>query len=188
MTLAQIMRFALLQLDEDPADIDEYADLFRMYANDGYTELIEQYAKPREIFTLHAGECGFVSTADMDILRVAGVMRTRGDRHENLPWMVAEDGTGIFVPVQNEDVEVLAEVRKPPLVEDTDVPCLPESAQTALVSYICWRHLLTGNLAKQSRAQAFLSLYVKQAAALRPQGMGGVHTMRGLYAATDIRR
>lgn len=45
MTLAQIMRFALLQLDEDPADIDEYADLFRMYANDGYTELIEQYAK-----------------------------------------------------------------------------------------------------------------------------------------------
>lgn len=188
MTLAQIMRFALLQLDEDPADIDEYADLFRMYANDGYTELVEQYAKPREIFTLYAGECGFVSTQDMDILRVASVERIREGRHEPLPWTVAEDGAGIFVPVRDEDVAVLAEVRRPPLVEDTDVPCLPESVHTALVNYICWRHLMTGNLAKQSRAQAFLSLYVKQAAALRPQGMGGVHTMRGLYAATDIRR
>ena len=137
---------------------------------------------------MRADECGFVSTLGYDVLRVAGVTRTQEHSHEPLAFTVAEDGEGIFVPVRDETVEVLAEVDMPPLVEDTDEPCLPESAHTALVSYICWRHLMTGNLAKQSRAQAFRSLYYQQAAALRPQGMGSVRTMRGLYAATDVRR
>ena len=36
MTLAEIMRLALRQLDEDPADISDFSDLFRSYANIGY--------------------------------------------------------------------------------------------------------------------------------------------------------
>ena len=35
MTLVQIMRLALRQLDEDVADLAEYRDLFVAYANQG---------------------------------------------------------------------------------------------------------------------------------------------------------
>ena len=52
MTLGQIMRLALRQLDEDPADIAEYAELFRMWANQGYQIILGQYYKPREMITL----------------------------------------------------------------------------------------------------------------------------------------
>ena len=41
MTLAEIMRLALRQLDEDAAEIAEYAELFRMWANQGY-QIIQQ--------------------------------------------------------------------------------------------------------------------------------------------------
>ena len=187
MTLAQIMRMALVMLGEDAADMDEYADAFRLYANEGYAELVQQYAKPRETFVLAADERGFVPTDGLDILRVVGVWRTKDGRREALPFEPAPDGAGVSVPVHDEDVELLCEVTRPPLEEDTDEPCLPPSAHGALINYICYRHLLTGNLAKQSRAQAFRSLYYQQAAALRPQGMGSVRRMRGLYDATDIR-
>lgn len=188
VTLAQIMRMALVMLGEDPADMDEYADAFRLYANEGYAELVQQYAKPRETFVLGADARGFVPTEGLGILRVSGVWRTKGEQHETLPFEPAPDGTGVTVPVQQEDVELLCEVERPPLEEDTDEPCLPPSAHGALINYICYRHLLTGNLAKQSRAQAFRSLFYQQAAALRPQGMGSVRRMRGLYDATDVRR
>ena len=48
MTLAEIMRLALRQLDEDPADISEFADLFRSYANLGYKLLVFKIKEKRE--------------------------------------------------------------------------------------------------------------------------------------------
>ena len=37
MKLAQIVKLALLQLDEDLEDSVEYDELFKMYANQGYS-------------------------------------------------------------------------------------------------------------------------------------------------------
>ena len=48
MTLVQIMRLALRQLDEDVADLAEYRDLFVAYANQGYQIALTQYVKPDE--------------------------------------------------------------------------------------------------------------------------------------------
>ena len=73
------------------------------------------------------------------------------------------------------------------LTQDSDEPKLPEYAHSALVEYICYRHLLNGNLAKQSQAQAHLNRYYQIAGTIRPQGSESVRTMRNLYAATDIR-
>ena len=50
MTLANIMKLALRQLDEAAEDIAEYDELFRSYANMGYMIALRLFLKPRETF------------------------------------------------------------------------------------------------------------------------------------------
>lgn len=185
MTLGQIMRFALLQLDEDPADIEEYADLFRMYANEAYTELLQRYMKPKDTFTLRTDEKGCAWLEGYDIRHIVSVRR-KTDRAPIL-FEVSDDGMQIKTGVRNGEIELVCEVECPMLREDTDEPRLPETAHSALVEYICYRHLSNGNLAKQSRGQAHLNRYYQIASTIRPQGYESVRRMRNLYAATDIR-
>ena len=47
MTLAQIMKLALRQLDEDTEDVGEYEELFKVYANTGYAIAVRSYLRPR---------------------------------------------------------------------------------------------------------------------------------------------
>ena len=64
---------------------------------------------------------------------------------------------------------------------------LPAYAHAALSDYICYRHLSSGNLAKQSRAQFYQNSFYQEMNRIRPQGMGSVTRMRNLYEATDVR-
>ena len=185
MTLGQIMRFALLQLGEDEADIEEYADLFRMYANEAYTELLQRYMKPKETITLRTDEAGCAFLDGYGIRHIVSARR-KTDR-AMIPFVVSDDGAQIKTGVRGGEVELICEVECPMLREDTDEPKLPEYAHAALVEYICYRHLNNGNLAKQSRAQAHLNRYYQIAGTIRPQGYESVRAMRNLYAATDIR-
>lgn len=124
MVLAQIIRLALRQLDEDAADAAEYEEMFTLYANAGYQIMMKQYM------------------------------------HEK------------------EDI---------PMLSAGDTPRLPETAHAALADYICYRHLMTGSLAKQARAEAFHQSFLAQSRMLRPKN-GEAGVMHGLYTATDIRR
>lgn len=185
MTLGQIMRFALLQLDEEPADIEEYADLFRMYANEAYTELLQRYMKPKETFTLHTDGNGCAWLEGYGIRHIVSARR-KTDR-ATIPFEISDDGMMLKTGIRGGEVDLVCEVECPMLTQDSDEPKLPEYAHSALVEYICYRHLLNGNLAKQSQAQAHLNRYYQIAGTIRPQGFESVRTMRNLYAATDIR-
>lgn len=47
MTLSQIIAQALRQLGEDPQDVSEYEEAFKVYANMGYDIAVREYLKPR---------------------------------------------------------------------------------------------------------------------------------------------
>lgn len=184
MTLGQIMRLALRQLDEDPADIAEYAELFRMWANQGYQIILRQYYKPRETMTLRTDEDGKAYIEGMDILKIIAL---KDANNREVACTVSEDGTLIRTGARDQELTIVCEIQAPPLENDADEPRFPEHAHPMLVDYICYKHLMRGNLAKQSRAQAFNSEFYRQAQQLKPQGGGSVTNFKNLYAVTDTR-
>ena len=190
MTLAQIMTLALRQLDEDPADIAEYEDLFAMYANEGHRIAVMEYFKPRMLNQLKSNELGLISILGTGIARVVEVMRVREDgrMESNIPFRLDASGTFIETPYRDVKMGVLAEMEPPALEKEDAEPMLPEAAHSALVDYICYRHLLNGNMAKQQRAQQYLQAFYAAMRRLTPQGYGSVRREINLYSATDIRR
>ena len=82
---------------------------------------------------------------------------------------------------------MLCEVGAAEMTLETDEPMLPRRVHHALADYICFRHLSCGNMAKQAKAQFFLTSFHQAMRTLRPQGMGSVKGYNNLYAQTDIR-
>lgn len=185
MTLAQIMTLALRQLDEDTQDISEYDGAFRAYANIGYAIAVREYVKPRRHEKLRTDENGTVHMPEGKTARIAEIREEKSGRP--LMFSLTADGLYVMTGRRNADIDMLLEVEYPELREETDEPMLPECVHHALADYICYRHLSTGSLAKQSRAKVFLQAYYKAMALLRPQGMGSVKHYRHLYDVTDIR-
>ena len=184
MTLVQIMRLALRQLDEDPADLAEYRDLFAVYANQGYQLALTQYVKPRETMTLETDAQGDVLLDGLDILRVVAV---RDEDGREVMCTMDADGVTLHTPRKDSTLYAVCEVRRRELEQDADEPQLPLEAHAALADYICYRHLSSGNLAKQSRAEFFRQSFYQQMRTLIPQGAGSVTQLRNLYAVTDAR-
>lgn len=76
------------------------------------------------------------------------------------------DDLGDFEPhlndYVNEGYSLLAEVSSgeyTPLVNDSDVPNIPERFQRALVDYATWLVYRNGNLVKQNRGRAYLAAF-----------------------------
>ncbi|MDY4856558.1 MAG: hypothetical protein SO155_11135 [Candidatus Ventricola sp.] len=184
MTLAQIMKLALCQLDEDPADIEDYKERFMMYANDGYHILLSEYYKPVTTLTVTTDENGYAPVEGMGILRVVSAKDEDG---REVAVRLTPDGAALETGRPDTQLALTCEVERPLLERIEDEPELPEHAHSALVDYICFRYLSTGNLAKQSRAQAFQNSFYTAARRLKPQGRGSVTRMKNLYAMTDIR-
>ena len=184
MTLANIMKLALRQLDEAAEDIAEYDELFRSYANMGYMIALRLFLRPRETFELTTDDQGRADISALPVMRVVDMRNAQG---RPVRFSISADGRAIGTEEKNTAVQALCEVERPALEADTDEPELPEHAHSALVDYICFRHLSTGNLAKQSRAQAFQNSFYTTARRLKPQGRGSVTRMKNLYAMTDIR-
>ena len=84
-------------------------------------------------------------------------------------------------------LRAVCEVAFYPLEDGKDEPQLPEYAHAALADYICYRHLSSGNLAKQSRAQFYQTSFYQTMQRIRPEGMGSVTRFRNLYEVTDAR-
>lgn len=189
MTLGQIMRLALRQLDEDPEDISEYDDLFIAYANEGCRIAVEDYAKVREMREGRTDDNG-IMPLDSDVRRVVEIRHKMegGKIQRNMPFELMATGDEIRTTKPNARFLIVCEVRYREMESDTDEPMqLPKEAHAAIADYICYRHLSNGNLAKQSRAQRYQQQYYQAMQRIRPQGMGSVKGYTNLYAATDIR-
>lgn len=191
MTLAQIMTLALRQLDEDPEDIGEYSDLFKVYANQGLRIAAEDYVKPREERKMRSDENGDIPLfCDDRIVRVAELRRVIEDGSKwqrNVFWEKTADGLSIHTAWPDSEFIAVCEMSVPELERDTDEPQIPKSVHDALADYICYRALLNGNMAKQSRAQQYMQRFYAAMQRIRPQGMGSVTGYRNLYAVTDAR-
>lgn len=184
MRLAEIMQLALRQLDEDPADISEYDDLFRRYANEGYQIVMRDIYRPRERLTLTTDASG---QAEMDGKNIVRVVQLTDGAGRDVWFDLAVDGKTIYTREKEKTLEAVCEMECGMLLHDSDEPAFPEWAHSALADYICYRHLSAGNMAKQSRAQFYLNTFYQTARRIRPQGTGSVTRMKNLYAVTDVR-
>ena len=189
MTLSQIMKLALRQLDEDAEDVSEYEELFKVYANTGYAIAVRGYLRPREMRELVTDEQGRALTEGMDVERVIELTRAEAGAAalERVPFIPLADGSGVRTQLAQTRLYALCEVRYPEMTEDTDEPRLPEDAHAALADYICYRHLSSGSLAKQSRAKFFLTSFYQAMQRMLPAGAGSVTTRQNLYEATRLR-
>ncbi len=186
MTLAQIITQALRQLDEDPEDVGEYEELFRAYANMGYDIAVRDYLKPRQRFCLHEDEHGIAFLPDARIVRV---VELKSEGWRDVPFDLLPDGRALRVlnpRGEERELAALCEIVYPPLEEGNDEPRIPPFAHPALCDYVCYRHLSSGNLAKQSRAQFYHRSFLEQMNRIRPQGMGSVTRYKNLYEVTSL--
>lgn len=187
MTLSQIIAQALRQLDEDAEDVSEYEESFKVYANMGYDIAVREYLKPRRIFYTDVDENGHASVPGLTVTRV--VELRDGDGFD-VGYDLDPDGRGFRVwrdDLEGQTLQAVCEVAFYPLEEGKDEPQLPEYAHPALADYICYRHLSSGNLAKQSRAQFYQNSFYQAMQRIRPQGMGSVTRFKNLYEVTDAR-
>lgn len=183
MTLAQIMELALRQLDEEISDIAEFETLFRHYANEGYTIAQRKYLHPKDTLILFTDDNGCAVIDDMGIVRI---LELHNDAGFKVPYEVSPDGRKIRARLKNEELYATCEISYPVLRRPQDEPLLPEHVHGALVDYICYRHLLNGNSAKQSRAQLYLVQFERAMREMPSQGAESVTQMRGLYEASSI--
>lgn len=184
MKLAEIMQLALRQLDEDPADISEYDDLFRRYADEGYQIVMRDHYKPREETVLFTDEDGKAYIDGMDIVRVIS-LKTQDGR--DVWYNLSVDGGTLYTREKEKELNAVVEKECGMLLKDDDVPAYPQWAHSALADYICYRHLSAGNMGKQQRAQFYLNQFYQTIRRIRPQGMGSVTRFRNLYTVTDVR-
>lgn len=188
MTLAQMMKMALRQLDEAPEDLSEYDELFRSYANAGYQMAVGNYLRPREMRVLETDEHGRAQIAAQGIRRVITLEHADRRCGGEVLFQLEEDGRAIRTACPGARLHALCEVRYPEMARDSDEPRLPESVHPALADYICYRWLSTGSPAKQKRAQVFYAQYLQAMQQLEPDGYRSVTRERRLYRATDVRR
>ena len=184
MTFDQIRRMAALQLDEDPADMDEMTELLTAYVNEGYQIALREYVRPRERFSCQTDAQGRAQLGTRHILRIVTLTDADG---RDVPFALSADGQTMETSRPDAQLAGVAEVAYPDMKAGSDVPRMDETAHMALGDYACWRYLANGNLAKQSRAQHYQQRFYAAMRALRPQGMGSVTGYRGLYAVTDAR-
>ena len=187
MTLSQIIAQALRQLDEDAEDVSEYEESFKVYANMGYDIAVREYLKPRRRFCIEADEDGSAPVPGVTVTRV---VELRDENGFDVGFDLDPDGRGLHIwrdDLAGKTLCAVCEVAFYPLEEGSDEPQLPEYAHAALADYICYRHLSSGNLAKQSRAQFYQNSFYQTMQRIRPEGMGSVTRLRNLYEVTDAR-
>ena len=175
------MKLALRQQDEAAEDMSEYDELFKSYANMGYMIALRLFLKPREVMELRTDSEG---CADISGLFIARVVEVRDGQGRRVRFVISGDGHTLHTDATAQMLSVLCEIECPPMTDGLDEPMLPEYAHPALADYICYRHLSSGNLAKQSRAEFFRQSFYQQMRAMTPQGAGSVTRLKNLYEAT----
>ena len=182
MTLATIMKLALRQLDEPDANIGEYEELFRNYANMGYMIALQMYYKPRKILSFESDVYGNVELNDP---RISRVIEVRDQTGRSVPFQIDGDGRTLHTGGWMERIWVLCEYEYPAMKDALDIPILPEFVHPALADYICYRYLSCGSLVKQNRAEFFRNSFYEQMRVMKTQGERTVTCLKNLYQATN---
>lgn len=183
MKLAQIIKLALRQLDEDLEDAADYDELFKMYANQGHVIAYEDFYKPREYRTYESDEFGRIEKMPTD----GKVLGLWDENKQSVFYDLTPDGKYMITGRPEAEFSAYVELTAPELIHGDDEPGFPEKAHSGLVDYICYRHLISGNMAKQQRAQIFYNEFLRAMHRITPQGDGSVTRMRNVYVASDIR-
>ncbi len=183
MTLGRIKLLALRQLDEDPQDISEYDGVFTMYANMGYAIAVREYLRPRAMRLITTDENGCAEAEG-----VVRVIELRDEAGNPVSFMPTADGKGICTASRKVSLTAICEINYPDLEKETDEPKLPENVHSALADYICYRHLSTGSLTKQNRAQFFLASFLQQMRTIRPAWRGSTSRYKNLFEVTACRK
>lgn len=183
MNVNSIFKHALLEMDEDPADISDYDEKFKMYLNMGYQLIVRKYYKPRETVVVRTDKEGYLNLYGYNVEEIVAMQTVDG---RPVTYEVHPDGRNEYqTSARGQKVAVVYVTSYPPLVDELDEPNLPEHVHYALVNYICYKHLSSGNLAKQSRAQYYLQSFYEAMGMLKPTGSGSVKTYTNFYAATE---
>jgi len=183
VTLSDIFNLAMQRLDEDKEDFPEYSDQFHNYVNMGYQIALREYYKPRKDFVFVTDDDGRVSLIDLGIIRIVSL---RDGNFRPVRYVLEEDGEFIRTGEKEKELHAVCEVECKMLVNMTDVPVLPEYVHDALVDYICYQHLSSGNLGKQAKAQFYRQNFYEKMRAIRPQGTGSVTAYKNLYESTGL--
>lgn len=184
MTYAQIKQLALKQLDGDPHDMDEYADLLGTYVNEGYQIAVNDHLYPREKFTIQTDKDGRADISGLGIRYIPDAVTEQGYS----AWArLTNMGDTIETAVKDGKVILTAVVTYPGMESETDVPRIPEFAHGALADYACFRYLSNGNMGKQAKANFYYGQFARQMSRIEPQAMRSVTNYRNLYTVTDAR-
>jgi hypothetical protein len=164
MNLKRLLTRVLAQLNEDVLEDDRRA-LAVAYVNEAYDEMMRMY-RPHIDVTLLVPEDGVVPLSLLGA-RTGRVLSVRKGIGE-VPFDVDELG----IRLTGGEGAVIARCRynPAPLVEDGDVPELPESFHGALADYATYRMMGTGGRARQQRADMFFSRYLTRKSQIAPEG------------------
>ena len=109
MTLANIMKLTLKQLDEAAEDIAEYDGLFKGYANMGYMIAIRMFYRPREAFDLHTDRKGCADIRALPIERVIAVKDAAG---REIGFDIDALGMSVMTGRRDAAIQVLAQTKR----------------------------------------------------------------------------
>ena len=119
----------------------------------------------KNVMALTTDELG---CAEISGLFIARVVEVRDEQGRSARFVMGGDGRTLHTGAAGQTVRVLCEIECPPMAKGLDEPMLPEYVHPALADYICYRHLSSGNLAKQSRAEFFRQSFYQQMRAMTP--------------------
>lgn len=183
MTLIGIMQQAMRQLGEDPADIADFRDMFIVYANEAYNIVVDEFIRPREARKVRINKEGYGFLQDPSVHHIIEVRNADG---LTIPFIAADHRGRIKVEgVREVTVEAIVQARYDDMDEDEDEPRIPRYLHPVISDYICYRHLLNGNAAKQSHAMSYRQHFYEAMGRIRPDGVGRVTGYRNLYTVTQ---
>lgn len=123
MTLSQIIAQALRQLGEDPQDVSEYEEAFKVYANMGYDIAVREYLKPRREMCLDIDGNGRAPVVGVIVNRV---IRMTDEDGRDVAFDLAGDGRSLTVwrdDLKGKTLRALCEVSFPPMEDGEDDRC-----------------------------------------------------------------
>ena len=129
MTLSQIIAQALRQLGEDPQDVSEYEEAFKVYANMGYDIAVREYLKPRREMCLDIDGNGRAPVVGVIVNRV---IRMTDEDGRDVAFDLAGDGRSLTVwrdDLKGKTLRALCEVSFPPMEDGEDEPLLPANLE-----------------------------------------------------------
>lgn len=154
MTLAQLLARTMTQIGEDQASLAQYRDIACAYLNEALSDITEDELVTTDV--VHA-PLGTIQPAQLSQCAVLVLQVLAGDGGE-IPFTAHRDGT---ITCGRAPRYVRYRYVPRPLVEQEDVPSLPERFHGALCDYAAYRILGLGGRSRQMRGDVHRDSYLR---------------------------